>query len=355
MTADPDNTAAGHDITAEQDDTATDQDITIADHDKGDTVDHRKRYEIVDDLVEELRECEYGTVTTLSKLLKATGHDDPDLDEEELRILWDVLGTAGNACRVYIDWRMSKDRKNKPVEDLEFMVYNKNATVKCPRCSSSSTARILYGSPCAIGSGAKRPHADSLNAKRPHADNPRMAELRRRIEAGKVVPGGGVLFEVPMDGRMVTINPARRCADCGKEFGGPPLIVAKDYLSAEDYRDVVTKVEFTAYETFGAYTKITVIKNDRGAMATVCEDPYASGEVQSRQVDEHFWNSLMYHLYRRIYLKDWNKNYDGPFGRQGARWELRLGMTGRRQRNYHGSNVLTPYFKELMQIMMRAF
>ena len=330
MVADQDNTAADHDITAEQDDTATDQDITIADHDKGDTVDHRKRYEIVDDLVEELRECEYGTVTTLSKLLKATGHDDPNLDEEELRILWDVLGSAGNACRVYIDWRMSKDRKNEPVEDLEFMVYNKNATVKCPRCGSASTARILYGSP-------------------------RMAELRRRIEAGKVVPGGGMLFEVPMDGRMVTINPARRCADCGKEFGGPPLIVAKDYLSAEDYRDVVTKVEFTAYETFGAYTKITVIKNDRGAMAIVCEDPSASGEVQSRQVDEHFWNSLMYHLYRRIYLKDWNKNYDGPFGRQGARWELRIGMTGRRQRNYHGSNVLTPYFKELMQIMMRAF
>ena len=330
MVADQDNTAADHDITAEQDDTATDQDITIADHDKGDTVDHRKRYEIVDDLVEELRECEYGTVTTLSKLLKATGHDDPNLDEEELRILWDALGSAGNACRVYIDWRMSKDRKNEPVEDLEFMVYNKNATVKCPRCSSSSTARILYGSP-------------------------RMAELRRRIEAGKVVPGGGMLFEVPMDGRMVTINPARRCADCGKEFGGPPLIVAKDYLSAEDYRDVVTKVEFTAYETFGAYTKITVIKNDRGAMATVCEDPSASGEVQSRQVDEHFWNSLMYHLYRRIYLKDWNKNYDGPFGRQGARWELRIRMTGRRQRNYHGSNALTPYFKELMQIMMGVF
>ena len=73
-------------------------------------MDQRERYEIVDDLVEELRECEYGTVTTLGKLLKATGHDDQNLDEEELRILWDILGSAGNAARVYLDWRMSKDR-----------------------------------------------------------------------------------------------------------------------------------------------------------------------------------------------------------------------------------------------------
>ena len=258
---------------------------------------YRERNEIVEDLVEELRECEYGTVTTLGKLLKATGHDDQDLDRKELKILWDLLGTAGNAARVYLDWRMSKDKTEGPVEDLEFMVYNKNATVKCPRCGSGSTARIRY----------RIPHT------------------------------------------------VRKCSDCGKEFGGPPLIVAKDYLSAEDYRDVVTKVEFTAYETFGAYTKITVIKNDRGALVSVSEDPSAAGAVQSRQVEERFWNGLMYQLYRRIYLKDWNKSYDGPLGRQGARWELRIGMTGRRQRNYHGSNVLTPYFKELMQIMMRAF
>ena len=303
-------------------------------------MDHRERYEIVDDLVEELRECEYGTVTTLGKLLKATGHDDQNLDEEELRILWDILGSAGNAARVYLDWRMSKDRTQESIENLAFMVYNKNATVKCPRCGGSDTARILYGIPHEVC---------------PDAASPRTAELRRRIDAGKVVPGGRILLEVPADGRMVSINPRRKCADCGKEFGGPPLIIAKDYLSAEDYRDVVTKVELTAYETFGAYTKITVVKNDRGALVTVSEDPSAAGEVQSRQVEARFWNGLMYKLYRRVYLKDWNKNYDGPFGRQGARWELRIRMTGRRQRNYHGSNALTPYFKELMQIMMGVF
>ena len=323
-------------------------------------MDQRERYEIVDDLVEELRECEYGTVTTLGKLLKATGHDDQNLDEEELRILWDILGSAGNAARVYLDWRMSKDRTQESIENLAFMVYNKNATVKCPRCGGSDTARILYGIPHEVCPDAASPReanpgTASPREASPRTASPRTAELRRRIDAGKVVPGGRILLEVPADGRMVSINPRRKCADCGKEFGGPPLIIAKDYLSAEDYRDVVTKAELTAYETFGAYTKITVVKNDRGALVTVSEDPSAAGEVQSRQVEARFWNGLMYKLYRRVYLKDWNKNYDGPFGRQGARWELRIRMTGRRQRNYHGSNALTPYFKELMQIMMGVF
>ena len=235
------------------------------------------------------------------------------------------------------------------------MVYNKNATVKCPRCGGSDTARILYGIPHEVCPDAASPREASPGTASPRTASPRTAELRRRIDAGKVVPGGRILLEVPADGRMVSINPRRKCADCGKEFGGPPLIIAKDYLSAEDYRDVVTKVELTAYETFGAYTKITVVKNDRGALVTVSEDPSAAGEVQSRQVEARFWNGLMYKLYRRVYLKDWNKNYDGPFGRQGARWELRIRMTGRRQRNYHGSNALTPYFKELMQIMMGVF
>ena len=321
-------------------------------------------------MIDELRECGNGTVTTLAKLMDAVSgaehasSGEMTITEEELNRLDRALEADAGTCGIILDRRMSADQNETPVYEREFAVYNSTAAVKCPRCGGTNTPRILPKNP-----------------------NPSAS--------------------------------VRKCADCGKQFGNPPVIVSKNSRREEDYRDEVVSVEFVMREIFGGCTRILIRKNAEGALVEVSEEttdesaaspfitefgetaasaattasaataasvataaesdaaasaadaipasaaadaiPAASADADesdgmsgSRQISAEEWDRILHTLYMRFYLNDWNKGYDS-FLPGGPRWELKLKLSGRRQRNYHGSRDMTPYFKDLMKLMLGLF
>lgn len=81
--------------------------------------------------------------------------------------------------------------------------------MKCPRCGSKKTARILYGLP-------------DYDEK-----------LKKDEETGKVIIAGCCKPE---------IAPSYHCYSCKKEFGTPPLFYANNIIKS--YPDVVTEIQY---------------------------------------------------------------------------------------------------------------
>ena len=99
--------------------------------------------------------------------------------------------------------------------------------VKCPRCGSNKTAKILYGYPLYT------------------------EELQKKLDSGECVLGGCCITSVEVNGRSVNMMPTRRCFACRKGFGREPILVSrgKDTVSPAGmlsnlYSSVVTA--FTA-------------------------------------------------------------------------------------------------------------
>ena len=216
-------------------------------------------------------------------------------------------------------------RKNhKP--HLDFIVHNQRAQIKCPYCGSKSTARILYGLPAFS------------------------EELQKKLDSGKISLGGCMTFEIPVNGEMVQTNPARVCNDCKKEFGRPPLVIAKDWRSAEDYRDIVTGLKFAVDSTHKGKTEITITKNEKGALVKVIKSPDSGNPPLTKQITVRKWKRMLDTLYSRMYLHEWRKNYGHSDAVDGTQWKLSVKLTGNRRRNYSGSNNYPPYWKELVKV-----
>ncbi len=208
----------------------------------------------------------------------------------------------------------------------DFVVHNKKAQIKCPYCGSKSTARILYGLPAFS------------------------EELQRKLDSGKISLGGCKTFEIPVDGEMVRTNPARVCNDCKKEFGRPPLVIAKDWYSAEDYRDIVTVLKFAVDSTYQERTEIMITKNETGALVKVIKSPDSENPPVTKQITVGKWKKLLDTLYSRMYLHEWKRNYGKSDVVDGTQWRLHVKLTGNRRRNYSGSNDYPPYWKELVRV-----
>ena len=99
--------------------------------------------EIAEYLVEDLRECEDGTVTTTGRLARASGYD--DMETFDLFDLHDALFKAARANHITLDMSEHKDKVEGLPFNLTFVVRNKKAQIKCPRCGSQNTARYIYG------------------------------------------------------------------------------------------------------------------------------------------------------------------------------------------------------------------
>ena len=273
-----------------------------------------------------------------------------------LKLPGDLEKSAG-ACGIVLDWKLSPE---KPDQEREFTIYNSFAAVKCPRCGGQNTARLICGDPAQCAEFRHRPE-----------------ELSRRIKAGKIRLSSntaGAETIVQAGGNPVIIRASRQCADCGKQFGALPLIISRDKKTAKDYREEVTTVELVLREVFGSYIKIEVKRNDSGAEVRVIEetkspssdlespslglgssDPGHESSNEKRMITLEEWDSIVNSLYTQLYLHEWMKGYDNRFIPDCPRWELKIRLRGRRQRNYHGSAALTPYYKELLRLMLSVF
>ena len=291
--------------------------------------------QIVDDLIEELRECEDGTCITTALLLEEAGYELEDFRTTDLLVIHSALFEAAEINHITLDMSAHRGRLEGLAHNLDYVVHNKDAQVKCPYCGSRNTARILYGMP-------------AFNE-----------EMERKLEAGKIVLGGCCIMTVPVGGdREVVTGPERKCNECRKEFGKPPLIISKDYSSAEDYRDVVESIKFSIRELRGGNLEITIRKKQTGALAKVSGFLFSPDPdlQEDRQITAEEWSEILEKLYCSMYLHEWKKHFEVEEGicvMDGESWKLQIKLAGNRVRNYHGENAYPPYWPELKEIFRK--
>lgn len=280
---------------------------------------------IVENMIDELKECEDGTVFATSELLASLGYDVKEYDFSDLLYLDHELRKAAQLNHIKLDRSSHHDKVEGLLFNLDFVVHNKSAQIKCPYCGSKSTARILYGMP-------------AFND-----------DLEKKISDGKISIGGCKLMGVEIDGAYVQTNPKRFCNTCKKQFASPPLLIAKDWSSAEYYHDIVTSIRFSVGGYFQGRTEVIIKKNNKGALVKVTRFPDEDAP-EDRQITKTRWDRILYNLYCQLYIHEWKRTYDDPSVKDGTQWELEIKLTNRRKRVYSGSNAFPPYWKELVAL-----
>ncbi len=191
---------------------------------------------------------------------------------------------------------------------------------KCPKCGSRIIAPILYGYPLYS------------------------AELEQKLNEKRLFLGGCCISEN---------NPRYHCFDCGKNVASPPILNSK--YGHEDYRDIVKGFRFTDGGFFMGHKEIKVKeKNGKISLDVLTMLPSSSSSLQ-REMSRIEWKKILNHLYCRLYLHEWKKEYCDPLVLDGEQWELKLWLTNGRTRTYYGSNAFPPYWKELLTVFRPYF
>ena len=285
---------------------------------------------IAEDLVDELRELPDGYEITSGQLLAKAGYHPDDMEFEELFDFHDALFRAAKANHIILDMSKHENKIEGLPWNLDFAVRNKKAQIKCPRCGSIDTARILYGMPAM---------SDELQAK---------------IDSGKIHLGGCCRMAVETDdGTMIDLDPKRYCNHCRKEFASPAYWQNKDLIAA--YADLAESVEFQVGGFFGGTTRINIKKNDKGALVHVDCFPYGPETLaEDRQITPLRWMKFINRLFNELYVHEWKKEYVDPEVLDGTQWHLEIKLGGRRKRTIDGSNAYPPYWSEL-KALLRPF
>ena len=281
---------------------------------------------IAEDLIEDLRECEDGTDITTWQLVKAAGYDMDEFGEWDLFEINDALFRAAKANHITLDMSSHEGLAEGLPYNLDFIVRNKKAQIKCPNCGSTNTARYIYGYPLYD------------------------EEMQKRLDEGKWVLGGCCISSVEIDGQQIDTMPARKCNDCKKDFASAPILYTQKKDLAEDYRDIVTCIKFSVGGFFGGYTEITIRKNDKGAWVKAQKTLDYEELPDPKQITQGKWMKIVNKLYCEMYLHEWKKEYVDPCVLDGTQWSLDISLTNKRVRHYHGSNDYPPYWNELKKI-----
>lgn len=273
---------------------------------------------IAEAMVEELRECEDGYVTTTGRLASAYGYSEEELGFFGLFDLNDALFRAAKANHITLDMSSHEGKVEGLPFNLDFVVHNKRAQIKCPHCGSKNTARYLYGYPAYD------------------------EEMERKLDAGKIKLGGCCISEA---------DPSRYCNDCKKDFGTPPIFLKRNDQIYEDYREEVRDVKFSIGGFFGGYEEIEIKdEGDEGVWVYVRDLPYGEPRPEPRKLRPDKWRKIIHTLYDILYVHEWKKKYVDPGVLDGTQWDLEIKLSGNRKRTVYGSNAYPPYFKELKKL-----
>lgn len=281
---------------------------------------------IAEYLIEDLRECEDGTVTTTRRLLDYAGYDVNEFEEWDLFGIHDSLFRAAKANHIKLDMSAHEGRLEGLPFNLDYVVHNSKAQIKCPRCGSKNTARIIYGYPLFS------------------------EKMQKVLDEGKWVLGGCIIRSVKIDGKPVTAMAGRRCNDCGKDFSSLPVVDNPKRDTYEYYSDIVTSIRFFVGGYFGGFTEVKIKKNDKGALVEVSSTPIIYEPTEPSQITTGKWYRIVNTLYNNLYLHEWKKSYVDLDVLDGTQWELDIKLTDKRVRHYSGSNEYPPYWKELVKI-----
>lgn len=183
---------------------------------------------------------------------------------------------------------------------------------KCPKCGSRHVAPILYGMPAFE------------------------EEMKRKLNNQELYLGGCCIGEA---------DPQYHCFGCGKNVGTPPTLISN--RGSEDYRDIVTSIQFSDGGFFGGYVEVLIKRTNTGIIADF-RPGYGSEQMPSRRaISEREWYKLLNRLYCKLYVHEWKKQFNDRSVLDGQQWELEIRLTDRRVRKYSGSNDYPPYWKEL--------
>ena len=183
---------------------------------------------------------------------------------------------------------------------------------KCPKCGSKRVAPILYGLPV-------------------FSD-----ELEQKLNNEELYLGGCCVSHW---------DPAFHCFECGKDVGTPPILLSK--RGEEDYRDIVTAVRFCDGGYFGGHDEVYIRKTATEIIMDCSPSFRREALPFSREITEKEWRNLLDRLFCKLYVHEWKKTYDDPCVLDGEQWDLEFHLTGRRVRNYGGSNAFPAYWAEL--------
>ncbi len=214
---------------------------------------------------------------------------------------------------------------------------------KCPYCGSGNIATYKYG----------YPHFDE--------------NMIKKLDSGEWILGGCCLDVVGEGDEAVVMNPSRRCNDCKKDFGKPPVIVSRKSGKVEDYGNIVTGIRFFVGGYGGPNTKIDIKRTPDGAVVNVDVFPieYLLEDIglldpmnipkypKEIKISVEKWNRLLNTLYNDMHLHEWKKRFEDPYVLDGTQWSLEVTLTNRRGRTYYGSNEYPPYWKQLLNVMKR--
>lgn len=141
---------------------------------------------IVEDLVEELRECSDGIRISTALLLRQAGHEE-DFNPIDLISIHNEMFEEAAINNIILDMSEHEGMVEGLPFNLEYVVHNKDAQYKCPYCGSTDSAKYIYGF---VG-------LDGL--------------VRRKVEEGKWILGGCEISGTE-DFRK------RHCKACNKDF-----------------------------------------------------------------------------------------------------------------------------------------
>lgn len=275
--------------------------------------------DIVETLIEELREMQNGTEATIAQLVSKCGYGARQLErDDQMLTIYSELLKAARKAHITLDWSEYKDMVVGLPYNIPFVVKNARAQIKCPRCGSINTARILYGMPAMD------------------------EELERKINAGKIYIGGCCI---------TGFDEKYYCNACKKKFGAVAQI--KNDEEIEFLADAVAGFTFSRTEYLQPFqpTQVTITKTAMGAHAK------ASGAADDLPFESEYniskkkWDSLVDALYHELFLNDWKHRFNDYDVIDGEEWKLTIKFTERRKRTYSGMNGFPPYWGELVKLI----
>lgn len=273
--------------------------------------------EMILTLIEELREMDEGTEISVYELVKECGYDAAKLEREDK--MWDVLEELEKAARkahITFDWSAYKNKVVGLPYCIPFVVKNKRAQIKCPRCGSINTARILYGYP-------------SMDEK-----------LKEKIETGKVCLGGCLISNFDND---------RYCNNCKQEFGAEAYIRSEN--GYELLRDIVNEVTFSRFCSLNMNksVEINLKKSENGADVKVSK--FNLSDDVEYKISKKRWDNFLYVLYHDLYLNEWKRRFNNNNILDGEKWKLTVKMKDGINSTYSGSNGYPPYWNGFEKLM----
>ena len=290
---------------------------------------------IAEDLIEELRESDDGSVISTLELLEKCGYERRDFIRYDLTEIHKLVCSLAEANHIRLENTDNHDGNEKNPYSESFVVRNSEAQIKCPYCGNTNTARIIYGLP-------------------------RFSDkMREKISKGKWALGGCCIRTVKVGKRMVRIDPKRLCNNCKKTFGSEPVFYKIkepiDSITGEYYRDIVTFLKFSISGFGYGNTTVTILKTDGRALVRLDKRlRKQNGEpdcfLDTKEITLSEWDSIIDKLYGEMYLHEWYKSYVNDQILDGEQWNLEVTINRNHTIRYYGSNEYPAYWGELRKL-----